>query len=109
LGAKETVKIVKTAVESTSKVSTERQEVAKEISSKEVRRGLERLQNPKSISKGLRNMGTALLLFPDPFTGVPGAVMLASSFVLKKKEPLPVSAVARETRKLLKELQSSLG
>ena len=54
----------------------------------------------------MRKAGMALILAPDPITGVPGVALLASSFVVKRKEPASLGSLAQETRKVLKEIQS---
>jgi hypothetical protein len=64
------------------------------------------LTKPPSLSGGMRKAGIALIVTPDPFTGVPGAALLASSFIMKRKEPASLGSLADETRKVLREIQS---
>jgi hypothetical protein len=54
----------------------------------------------------MRKAGIALIAAPDPFTGVPGVALLASSFVVKRKEPANLGSLAQETWKALREIQS---
>jgi hypothetical protein len=54
----------------------------------------------------MRKAGIALIVTPEPITGVPGVALLASSFVMKRKEPASLGSLAQETRKVLREIQS---
>jgi hypothetical protein len=54
----------------------------------------------------MRKAGVALILAPDPFTGVAGVALVASSFVLKSKEPASLGNLASETRRILRDLGS---
>jgi len=54
----------------------------------------------------MKKAGVALIATPDPFTGVPGVALLASSLLLKRREPASVATLALETRKVLREMQS---
>jgi hypothetical protein len=54
----------------------------------------------------MRKAGIALIVTPDPFTSVPGVALLASSLVMKRREPASLGTLARETRKVLREIQS---
>ena len=54
----------------------------------------------------MRKAGIALIVTPDPFTGVPGVALLASSFVMKRKEPASLDNLVQETRKVMREIQS---
>ena len=67
---------------------------------------LRQVARPNSISKTLRRAGVALLLSPDPFTDVPGAIMLGASIATRNKDPLSPASVFAETRKLLAEMGS---
>jgi len=54
----------------------------------------------------MRKVGIALIACPDPISGIPGAALVASSYVMKKKEPVGVGQLAVETNKILRELSS---
>jgi len=54
----------------------------------------------------MRKLGVALVAAPDPITGVPGVALLASSVVMKRREPAGIAELAKETRKVLREIQS---
>ncbi len=47
------------------------------------------------------------MLSPDPITNIPGAALIASSYLLKKKEPSSVESLVREARKIMREIESS--
>ena len=54
----------------------------------------------------MRAAGIALVAIPDPVTDVPAAALLASSYVLKRREPAGLTDLAREATGLIRELQS---
>ena len=54
----------------------------------------------------MKKLGIALVATPDPITGVPGVALLASSLVMKKREPAGASQLAKEARRILRELES---
>ncbi len=51
-------------------------------------------------------MGIALIAAPDPITGAIGVPLVATSFAMKKKEPVGLDHLAKETRKVLREMES---
>jgi hypothetical protein len=61
---------------------------------------------PNSLSSNVKKAGVALIAAPDPLTGIPGVALLASSYVLKKKDPASLGHLAQETRKILRDIQS---
>ena len=54
----------------------------------------------------MKKLGVALIAAPDPITAVPGIALVASSYVLKKKQPASLGSLALETRKLLRDIES---
>ena len=54
----------------------------------------------------MRKAGIALIVTPDPISGVPGVALLTSSFIMKRKEPASLESLAKETRRVLREMQS---
>lgn len=84
----------------------DRVNVAGAVDTSPLRQRFDDLTKPPSISGGMRKAGIALIAAPDPFTGVPGVALLASSFVMKRREPASLGSLAQETRKVLRELQS---
>jgi len=76
------------------------------LANADTRDALKQVMRPNSLSRTLRRAGVALILAPDPFTAVPGAVMLGASFAARGKEPLSAASVVIETRKILDEMSS---
>ncbi len=54
----------------------------------------------------MKKVGVALIAAPDPITAVPGVALVATSLVLKKKEPTTLGDLAQETRKILRDIES---
>jgi len=94
------------AAESVSRLAKEKLEVATIADSTQVRWSLERVSKPVSLSSGMKKAGVALIAAPDPLTGVPGIALLASSYVLKRKEPASIVHLTQETQKVLREIRS---
>jgi len=86
----------------------ERAAVAGCLADSDTRDRLKQVMKPNSISRTLRKAGVALILSPDPFTGVPGVIMLGASLATRNKEPLSPASVLAETRKLMAEMGSFL-
>lgn len=99
-------KLVTASIDSFSRVAREKMDLSKTVNSPEVSAHLERVMRPKSLSGGMRKLGIALVATPDPFTGVPGVALIASSFVAKRREPMGLAQLGEETRKILREMQS---
>ena len=99
-------RVLLSATDAVARVAKERLEVAETVRSAPVKKRVEKVTNPGSLSGGMKKAGIALIAAPDPLTGVPGVALLASSFVLKKREPANLGHLAQETRKILREIQS---
>jgi hypothetical protein len=99
-------KLIRSSTDSFSRIVNERVHVAAAVDTSLLRRHFDNVTKPPSLSGGMRKAGMALILAPDPITGVPGVALLASSFVVKRKEPASLGSLAQETRKVLKEIQS---
>ncbi len=54
----------------------------------------------------MKKAGVALILSPDPVTGVPGAALLLSAYALKKKEPSSIDTLVRQANKILRDIES---
>ncbi len=54
----------------------------------------------------MKKAGVVLMLSPDPITDIPGVALLASAYLLKKKEPSSVGTLVHEARKILREIES---
>ena len=99
-------KLVTASVDSVSRIAQETSDISKSVNSPTVNAHLERVMRPKSLSGGMRKLGIALVATPDPFTGVPGVALIASSFIAKRNEPMGLAKLGEETRKILREMQS---
>jgi hypothetical protein len=91
-----------------ARVLKERTEVASRLGDGRTKGAMKQLAKPNSISGKLRSAGIALILVPDPFTAVPGTIMLGAAFATKRKEPASLSSVFDETSKLLDEINSAI-
>lgn len=78
------------------------------MGSAETKISLKQLAKPNSVSGTLRKAGAVLLLSPDPLTDIPAIALIATSFLMKRREPLSVSSLMLETNRTLRELMSTL-
>ncbi|MBI3841307.1 MAG: hypothetical protein HY297_05095 [Thaumarchaeota archaeon] len=99
-------KVLASSVESASRLARDKSAVGRNVTAATAQHHVDRLTKPGSLSGSMKKAGIALIATPDPFTGVPGVALLASSFVMKKKEPATLGNLAMETRKILREIQS---
>jgi hypothetical protein len=54
----------------------------------------------------MKKAGVALILAPDPVTGVAGVALVVTSFALKGKEPASLAHLAQEAKKILRDMES---
>ncbi len=99
-------RLILSSTGSVSRLAREKAEVAETVRAAPVKKRVDRVTKPASLSGGMKKAGIALILTPDPLTGVPGVALLASSYVLKRREPAGLGHLAQETRKILREIQS---
>jgi len=99
-------KLVRSSMDSASRLADEKASLANAVNAPALRHHFNNLSKPPSLSGGMKKAGIALIATPDPFTGVPGVALLASSFVMKKREPASLTSLALETRKILRDIQS---
>ncbi len=99
-------RVITSSAGSASRLAADKEHVAKELASSSVQDSLERVMRPKSISGGMKKIGIALVAAPDPVTGVPGVALLATSYAMKRKEPAGLGSLAKETKKVLREMES---
>jgi hypothetical protein len=97
-------RLLKDKAASVARVLKDRGDVAVVLGDKKTTSALKALVKPNSPSKTLRKAGVAFILAPDPVTAVPGLVMLGASFALKNRDPMSVSSLFAEARKLLEEI-----
>jgi len=98
--------LVRSATDSISRIVNDWAQAAGAVDTGVLKGQFRDLTKPPSLSGGMRKAGIALIAAPDPFTGVPGVALLASSFVLKRREPASLGNLAQEARKVLIEVQS---
>ena len=99
-------KVIFSSANSVSRLAAEKGQVAKELGVARVQDSLERILRPKSVAGGMKKLGIALVAAPDPITGVPGVALLVSSYALKRRQPAALSDLAKETRRILREVES---
>jgi len=100
------MRLIRSSTDSVSRLAGEKVHVVRVVNASPLKRHFDDLTKPPSLSGGMRKAGIALIAAPDPITGVPGVALLASSFVMKRKEPASLGSLAQETRKVLREIQS---
>jgi hypothetical protein len=100
------VKVLKSSASSATRILAERTTLARNFADSGTLNAMKQVAKPNSISRTLRVAGVALMLSPDPFTDVPGAIMLGASLATRNKDPLSPASVFAETRKLLAEMGS---
>ncbi len=98
-------RLVRSLSESARRLVDERSAASQAADAAGLKKRAGDLTRPPSLSGGMRKAGIALIAAPDPFTGVPGVALLASSFVLKSKEPASLTTLAVETRRVLRDIQ----
>lgn len=100
-------RLVRSVADSVTRLTDARSQVAASVDTGAVRRQVDKLSKPGSPSSAMKKAGIALIVgTPDPITAVPGAALIASSFIAKKKDPAKLDDLALETRKLLREIQA---
>ena len=88
------------------RLAEERAGVAGAVDTRPVQDKLNQVIKPRSLVGGMKKAGIALVATPDPFTGVPGVALIASAYVMKKREPVGLEHLALEMRKIAREMQS---
>lgn len=106
LSGTKTVRLVHSSAESLKRVAAGRVGLEESLSSREVSESLGNVLHPKSLAGGMKKAGVALILSPDPVTGVPGAALLLSAYALKKKEPSSIDTLVRQANKILRDIES---
>jgi hypothetical protein len=99
-------RVIRSAADSLSRLAETKSQVASSIDRSQVSTQVSRLTKPGSPSSALKKAGVALIVgTPDPITAVPGVALLASSYVVKRKDPAKLDDLATETRKILRDIQ----
>jgi hypothetical protein len=99
-------KLVHSTKESLSRLAEAKAEVALATSPAAASHHVRSLTKPNSPSSTMKKVGVALIAAPDPFTGVAGVALVASSYAVKRNEPANLEHLAQETRKILRDLGS---
>jgi hypothetical protein len=99
-------KLIRSSTDSVTRLAKEKVDVSEKVRMGEVQVHLGRITKPRSLSSTAKKAAIALIAAPDPFTGVGGVALLASSYVLKRRDPISLGHLAQETRKTLRDLQS---
>jgi hypothetical protein len=97
---------LKSSAQSLIRVAEEKVAVRRSLTGEDVRDGLEKVIRPNSIAGRMKKAGVVLMLSPDPITDIPGAALLASAYLLKKREPSSVETLVHEARKILRDIES---
>jgi hypothetical protein len=91
-----------------ARASKDKIDAARVISDRTASKSIRLAIKPPRIASSLRKAGAALILAPDPFTGVAGVFMVGASFVAKKREAAGLEELVRETANTMRALQSFL-
>ena len=99
-------RVVQSVADSLSRLKETKNQVASSIDRAGVSTQVNGLTKPGSPSSALKKAGVALIVAtPDPITAVPGVALLASSYVVKRRDPAKLDDLATETRKVLRDIQ----
>lgn len=99
-------RLVLSSTTSLSRLAKEKVEVAKNVDASLARERIDKVTRPRSLSATVRKAGFALIAAPEPLTGIPGVALVASSYVVKRRDPTNLGHLAEETRKILHDIQS---
>ena len=99
-------RILRSATDSLSRIAETKTEVASRLDSASVARHVQNITKPNSPGATMKKAGVALIAAPDPITGVAGVALVASSFALTGKEPASLAHLAKEARKVLRDVES---
>ena len=101
-------RLAKAKVAAFVRTSADRVEVARVLSDATTKEKLKMTVRPPKVSSALRKTAAALILAPDPVTGVAGVALLGVSVVTKKREPANIEDLAKEAEKVMRDLRSML-
>ncbi len=99
-------KLAKSSAKSIIRTARTRSEVGTALTGRGVQRGLQDVLRPRSLSSGIRKAGIALMLSPDPLTDIPGIALLASAYLIKKRDPSSIKTVMKEARRAIRDVES---
>ena len=98
--------MVGSSIDSVSRVVGDRIAAKDGLDPTALNRKFNAVTKPGSMAGTMKKAGIALIATPDPITGIIGVPLLASSYIMKRKEPLSLTHLAEETRKVMRDLQS---
>ena len=104
--ADEKTKLAQAAVAAYTRSAKANVETAAILANEGTAKALRLSTNPPKVSASLKKAGTLLVLAPDPLTAVPGVAMIALSFAAKSREPAGITDLIRESRKIMREIES---
>lgn len=81
-----------------------RKEITSALGRNELKKSLKNLVQPSDPSKGMRRIGMALLLSPDPLTDIPAAILIITSLLIRSRGPAALSSIVSESRRILSNL-----
>lgn len=99
-------KVAKSSAKSIVRIVRTRSEVSTALAKGGVQKGLEDVVRPRSLSSGMRKAGIALMLSPDPLTDIPGIALLASAYLIKKRDPSSIKTLMKEARRVIRDVES---
>jgi hypothetical protein len=99
-------KLLRSTTESLTRLAEAKSQVSAGVDPATAQRHMRNLSKPNSPASTMKKVGIALIAAPDPVTAVPGVALVASAYALKNKEPTTLNDLARETRKILRDIGS---
>jgi hypothetical protein len=102
----EEVRLAKAVVGAYLRSSQDKMEVAKIFADKTASKSVKLALKPPRPASTLRKAGALLILTPDPFTAVPGVMMVAASFAMQRREAAGLEELIKETANTMRSLQS---
>ena len=99
-------KLLRSTTESLTRLAEAKSEVSGRVDPANAERHMRNLSKPSSPTSTMKKVGVALIAAPDPVTAVPGVALVASAYALKNREPATLNDLARETRKILRDIES---
>ena len=105
---KEEARLAKAVTGSLERRTSDRLGAAENLSSSVTSKRLRAVVDPPDISKSLKKAGTALVIIPpDPISDVAGLALIGAGIVMRSRKPMSLDSMLEETRKTLRELQST--
>lgn len=97
---------VHSAVKSLQRTANDAKSVSASLDTSKTRSHIKQLVKPSSPTSTMKKVGIALIAAPEPITGAVGVPLVAAAYALKSKEPASLGTLAKETRRLIQDLES---